>query len=120
MVHFLVPRSALAAINPLAIVGEARRAGVHGLRITMNDRGASASETRLTCEVVMALRVVQAIERAAVLAADKRDDPLSLDLAVANREATNAIDALMTRSSTAGLAAEPASPRQRSATLGSM
>jgi hypothetical protein len=91
IVHFVVPKRALAAIDPMAIVGEARRAGVSRLRIGVNDRGANAGQTGLTCGVVMAFRVVQAIQRAATVAADGCDDMLSSDLAVANREALNAL-----------------------------
>ncbi|HEV8446895.1 MAG TPA: hypothetical protein VGQ44_08740 [Gemmatimonadaceae bacterium] len=39
----------------------------------------------------MAVRLVQAIERASTIAANKCDDVLSSDLAVAYREARNAL-----------------------------
>ena len=91
IVSFVIPEHALAAIDPIAIIGEARRAGVSGLRIGVNDRGASASESSVTCGVVMAVRLVQAIERASTIAANKCDDVLSSDLAVAYREARNAL-----------------------------
>jgi hypothetical protein len=48
-VHFVLPRRALAAIHPMAIIAEARRDGVDPVRIGVDDRGASASETHLTC-----------------------------------------------------------------------
>jgi hypothetical protein len=91
IVHFVVPGRALAAIDPMAIIGEARRAGINGLRIGVRDRGADASEIGLTCGILMAFRVVQAIQRAATVAADRCDETLSSDLAVANREALNAL-----------------------------
>src|SRR5580765_4840350 len=76
-VQFLLPRRALAAINPMAIIAEARRDGVNSVRIGVDDRGARASETRLTCGFTMAVRVVRAIERAGALAAEKCDGPLA-------------------------------------------
>ena len=83
-VQLVLPRRALAAIDPIAIIAEARRDGVNPVRIGVDDRGASASEVHLTCGFTMAVRVVRAIERAGAVAADKCDGPLVADLAAAN------------------------------------
>ncbi len=96
-VHFLLPRRALAAINPMAIVAEARRDGVNPVRIGVDDRGATASETRLTCGFTMAVRVVRAIERAGAIAAEKCDRPLAADLAVATHSAITALGSRVRR-----------------------
>jgi hypothetical protein len=96
-VQFLLPRRALAAINPMAIIAEARRDGVNSVRIGVDDRGARASETRLTCGFTMAVRVVRAIERAGALAAEKCDGPLAADLAIANQSAIAALGSRVRR-----------------------
>ena len=96
-VHFVLPRRALAAINPMAIIAEARRDGVDPVRIGVDDRGASASETHLTCGFTMAVRVVRAIERAGVVAAEQCDDRLAADLAVANQSAIAALGSRVRR-----------------------
>jgi hypothetical protein len=96
-VHFVLPRRALAAINPMAIIAEARRDGVDPVRIGVDDRGASASETHLTCGFTMAVRVVRAIERAGFVAAEQCDDRLAADLAVANQSAIAALGSRVRR-----------------------
>jgi hypothetical protein len=96
-VHFVLPRRALAAIHPMAIIAEARRDGVDPVRIGVDDRGASASETHLTCGFTMAVRVVRAIERAGVVAAEQCDDRLAADLAVANQSAIAALGSRVRR-----------------------
>ncbi len=96
-VQFVLPRRALAAINPMAIIAEARRDGVDPVRIGVDDRGASASETHLTCGFTMAVRVVRAIERAGTVAVEKCDGPLAADLAVANQAAITALGSRVRR-----------------------
>ena len=96
-VQFVLPRRALAAINPMAIIAEARRDGVDPVRIGVDDRGASASETHLTCGFTMAVRVVRAIERAGAVAAEKCDGQLAADLALANQSAITALGSRVRR-----------------------
>jgi hypothetical protein len=96
-VHFLLPRRALAAIDPMAIIAEARRDGVNPVRIGVDDRGASAGETHLSCGFTMAVRVVRALERAGAIAAEKCDGPLVTDLAVANHSAITALGSRVRR-----------------------
>jgi hypothetical protein len=81
----------------MAIIAEARRDGVDPVRIGVDDRGASASETHLTCGFTMAVRVVRAIERAGVVAAEQCDDRLAADLAVANQSAIAALGSRVRR-----------------------
>ncbi len=99
-VQFLLPRRALAAVNLMAIVAEARRDGVYPVRIDVDDRGATAGETHLTCGFTMAVRLVRAIERAGATAAEKCDGPLTADLAVANHSAITALGSRVRRPST--------------------
>ena len=96
-VQFLLPRRALAAINPMAIIAEARRDGVNPVRIDVDDRGASAGETHLSCGFTMAVRVARAIERAGTVAAEKCDGPLGVDLAVATHSAITALGSRVRR-----------------------
>ena len=96
-VQFVLPRRALAAINPMAIIAEARRDGVNPVRIGVDDQGADATETHLTCGFTMAVRVVRAIERAVAIAADKCDGQLAADLAAANQSAITALGSRVRR-----------------------
>ena len=96
-VQFVLPRRALAAINPMTIIAEARRDGVDPVRIGVDDRGASASETHLTCGFTMAVRVVRAIERAGAVATEKCDGQLAADLALANQSAITALGSRVRR-----------------------
>lgn len=96
-VHFVLPRRALAAIDPIAIVAEARRDGINGRRMGVDDRGAGVDETHLTCGFTMAVRVVHAIERAEALAARQSDVPLALALASASRSAITALGSRVQR-----------------------
>ena len=91
MVQFLLPRRALAAIDPIAIIAEARRDGVSRRRIWVSDRGAGATEVHLACGFTMAVRVVRAIERADAVAASRCDATLLKDLAAANHAAMAAL-----------------------------
>ena len=95
-VQFVLPRRALAAINPLAIIAKARRDGVENVRLRVTD-GARADEIRLTCRVLMAMRVLESIEHTATLAVNECDLSLISDLAEASREAAHAIDARVER-----------------------
>jgi hypothetical protein len=96
-IHFLLPRRVLALIDPIAIIAAARRDGVGQVRIGVDDRGATATETRLTCGFTMAVRVVRAIEQSAAIAADKGDGPLEADLAVANQSVITALGSRVRR-----------------------
>jgi len=96
-VQFVLPRRALAAINPMAIIAEARRDGVNPVRIGVDDRGASAGEAHVTCGFTMAVRLVRAIEQAGALAAEKGDGPLAADLAIANQSAIAALGSRVRR-----------------------
>ena len=96
-IHFLLPRRVLAIIDPIAIIAAARRDGVSQVRIGVDDRGATANETRLTCGFTMAVRVVRAIERSAAVAAENCDGALVGDLAVANHSVITALGSRVRR-----------------------
>jgi hypothetical protein len=97
MVQFLLPRRALAAIDPIAIIAEARRDGVEHRRIGVDDRGAGVTEAHLTCGFTMAVRVVRAIERAETVAKSSCDATLTVDLAAANHSAITSLGSRVRR-----------------------
>ena len=96
-VQFVLPRRALATIDPIAIIAEARRDGVTQRRIGVDERGAGATEMHVTCGFTMAVRVVRAIERAESLAATRCDRALAADLAAANQSVITALGSRVQR-----------------------
>src|SRR5262249_32728920 len=62
----------LASIDLMAIVGQARRDGLHRPRIAVYDAGPSVGRVRLTCPAIIAVRIQRALERAPAFTAGTR------------------------------------------------
>ena len=64
VVQLEIALTALASIDLMAIVGQARRDGLHRPRIAVYDAGPSVDRVRLTCPAIMAVRIQLALDRA--------------------------------------------------------
>ncbi len=95
--QFVIPRRAFAAINAAAIEEQARADGIERPRIEANTRHAGGNNVRLTTRVVMARRIVEAIEAATQFAERRGDVAMVADLEIALATALKGIDQARSR-----------------------